>query len=143
MWPKIDANTDLKEIQKIHKDIWNYVMEVGHKPETPYISDCVLYSYAALQYLFQKSESPYRTEVKRCDFCPAIWGSEKNIGIVCWEPGSSYCEWFPDYHLNYNRERSRKVAEEIRDIPFDFDKIENAESNTNNKENDHGGSKTK
>lgn len=123
MWPKIDANTDPKEIQRIHEDIWNYVIENGHKPQTQYIFDCVLCEYAAARYHEFTSKYSGLTTVSHCDFCPAIWDPEDIDLSYCWESWSPYSKWLPNDNPLYDEEQSRKAAEQIRDIPFDFNKV--------------------
>lgn len=44
-WPKITDDTPLEEIKRIHQQIWQYVVENGEKPKTPYIQNCVLCEY--------------------------------------------------------------------------------------------------
>lgn len=49
IWPEITKNTPIEKVKKIHQQIWNYVIEHGKKPKTPYYFDCVACEYASLK----------------------------------------------------------------------------------------------
>lgn len=112
-WPKITANIRIEKIQRIHKDIWEYVVKNGHKPHTPYFSDCVACTYASLRKL--KANNKIRCSLGTispdCSFCPIDWGNN----MVCTEKESMYQTW-----LNLSKESKAKMdlAAKIRDIPF-------------------------
>lgn len=67
-WPTITNDTTVEEAFEIHRRIWDDVLtrfeRTGEleKPDTPYVSDCVLCQYAHMG----------------CSCCPADWGSEKD-----------------------------------------------------------------
>lgn len=67
-WPKITKDTPVEEVFEIHRRIWDDVLtrfeKTGEleKPDTPYVSDCVLCQYAHMD----------------CFYCPADWGSKKD-----------------------------------------------------------------
>ena len=100
IWPKITKYTTLEEVREIHRRIWDYAIEHGEKPETPYKLNCVLCEYAYMQ-------SQY---VIWCRACPADWGEP-----TCARRGSPYYLWA---HAENDPELKSFFAKNIRDVPF-------------------------
>ena len=95
-WPIITKDTPLSEIKEIHRRIWDYVIEHGEKPYTPYESDCVLCEYD-------------RACDDDCSHCPAKWS-----GVRCVSSGSEYYAWLDES----DPEKKRHLAIKVRDIEF-------------------------
>lgn len=106
-WPKITVDTTIEEIKRIHKDIWQYVVEHGKKPGTLYINDCVACEYAWI--IKRKRDSA--NELLFCHFCPINWGDCR----ICITSDSVYQAW-----ANAIRRYQEEIdlATKIRDIPF-------------------------
>lgn len=102
IWPEITKDTSMEEIKRIHKDIWNYVIEHGKKPRTPYIHNCVACEYVRQGFVI------------RCESCPIIWPDCK----ACLTDRSDglYDRWI----LSGGRERD-ELARQIRDLPWRFE----------------------
>lgn len=115
-WPKITAETPIEEIQRIHKRIWNYVIEHGEKPETPYAYDCVACTYVKLK----RSIDLTTDAAFHCESCPIDWG---DLG-TCGGYASVYKLWSKlskdarDDFSTYYRTDANCIAVVIRDIPF-------------------------
>lgn len=117
-WPEITKDTPLEEVRRIHRAIWQYVVENGEKPDTPYECDCVLCEYTGVRYL-------------TCDGCPAKWQMDKILykADECTQKGSPYYWWrkyrWSGYYQFIDHERipytKTQLAEMIRDIPFKGD----------------------
>lgn len=113
-WPEITKDTPLEEVKRIHQEIWNYVIVFGHKPDTPYPSDC-----AACAYCYAKD--PDLKSVGPCfDLCPIAWEKEdikypSHTYYIC---GKEFYQWMGA--TSYNE--AMKAAIKIRDIPFKFEK---------------------
>ena len=116
-WPIITKDTPLSEIKEIHRRIWDYVIEHGEKPETPYESDCVLCEYD-------------RAFGDACWHCPARWS-----GAYCTSKSFTYSTYWPtpgtpaitntvpesEYYAwldESDPEKKRHLAMKIRDIEF-------------------------
>lgn len=80
-WPSITANTTLEETQFIHRIIWDYAIEYGKKPITPYINNCPACEWAWIR-------KPKGRE-SICSACPIAWPDGKN----CMETSSLYASW--------------------------------------------------
>lgn len=96
-WPEITKDTPLEEIKRIHQQIWQYVVENGEKPETPYLSDCVCCSYCVARY------------GGNCFYFPAKWHDESG----CCHESSEFDIW--------NHSRTEETAQAVRDIPFKYE----------------------
>ena len=98
----------LEECKKIHKDMWEFVKEQEnltyeyvdrHYLKASYcaenglhlVNHCALCSYAQ-QKAFEQGN--YALYSDKCQYCPAIWGTEN----IC---NSFYCESSSDEHLNW------------------------------------------
>lgn len=103
-WPEITKDTPQTEVKRIHQLIWNYVIEHGKKPFTPYVNDCVLCVYA-------QNTIPHRVHYIEtlCRFCPASWTEN----IACPYDESLFNRW--------NKTRDPELAKQIRDIPFKYE----------------------
>lgn len=101
-WPEITKDTPLEEIKRIHQQIWQYVVENGKKPATPYLFSC-----SACEYVAEFTDS---WELGHCDICPIAWGERRSKIEPC---GELYYQWseFP----------TKETAEQIRDIPFKYE----------------------
>lgn len=100
-WPEITEDTTMEELQAIHKRIWQYVVENGGKPNTPYHNDCVACEYNGLFY--------FDEQFIRCDHCPIDWGEDRPCCA-----GSLYARWFG----SIDPIGASFLAKQIRDIPF-------------------------
>lgn len=113
-WPRVTADTPLSEIKRIHWLIWDYAINRGEKPCTPYFNDCVLCRYAsnkAITIALLKGSlgiSNYSLE-SRCHFCPVKWPNDDSCG----RSSSLYLRWFET--------RDPELAKKIRDLPFKED----------------------
>lgn len=101
-WPEITKDTPPEEIKRIHQQIWQYVVENGKKPETPYMFDCVAcaYNYSVL------CNGMFRI----CEKCIINWPVVSNESGPC---GDLFYQWY--------EERSKELAEKIRYIPFKYE----------------------
>lgn len=101
-WPKITVNTTLDELKEIHKRIWDYVIEYGRKPSTPYFSDCVCCEYDNLQVI------EHHHSFSDCHYCPLGKGFCNSVGL--------YRKW-----VSVEKSDSieaKHLATLIRDAPF-------------------------
>lgn len=97
IWPKITEDTPLEEIKKIHQRIWDYAIEYGHRPETPYMSDCIACEYDDLHK-------------RGCCSCPILWPDAH-----C-HSGGLYTKW-----RNTIGDEKIELARQIRDLPWKFE----------------------
>ena len=102
-WPIITKDTPLSEIKEIHRRIWDYVIEHGEKPETPYVYDCVLCEYSDIRYDVRG--------IRSCSECPARWPGKL---ARCYVLGTDYSGWCEES----DPEKKRLLAMKIRDIEF-------------------------
>lgn len=98
-WPVITAKTSMEEIKEIHQRIWDYVIENGHKPDTPYPSSCVLCA-------FDEKYSPKEFPTRYCYFCPMS-------GI---DPTNGCLNRLFDRYFFSEGETRTAYAKQIRDI---------------------------
>lgn len=104
-WPEITKDTPLTEVKRIHQAIWDYVIEHGEKPNTPYMSNCIACEYAHW-ILF-----------RNCDCCPVYWPAIKNgsrFCTGCFSGDGLYSKWCLN-KLNV------QLAKQIRDLPFKYE----------------------
>ena len=111
-WPEITSDTPFDEIRTIHERIWDYVIETGVKPNTPYRSNCAL-----CEYVFKQEIKNVETCARYCDYCPAIW-DQLDKTTCCYDMCSPYSEWFPSNHPFYDAEICKQAAIKVRNIPF-------------------------
>lgn len=104
-WPIITKDTPLEEIKAIHQRIWDYVIEHGKKPETPYVSNCVACEYDDLFFLSLPGN---------CYFCPIIW---PNGCCFSFHGNWLYSKW----QKEKNPEKKTELAHQIRDLPFKYE----------------------
>lgn len=95
IWPEITEETTIEELQVIHKRIWNYAIEHGVKPCTPYDCDCVGCHIR-------------RRYFGSCRDCVIDWGE----GRTCHD--GLYSHWLGETRMDVRR----KLAVKIRDLPF-------------------------
>lgn len=111
-WPTITKDTPIEEIHRIHKAIWQYVVENGEKPNTPYWDDCILCEYRYLLDFMNTDED--------CILCPVVWENGK-----CYEKGSPYRRWMLMRNTGFDDFANpfilKRLAEKIRDIPFKYE----------------------
>lgn len=69
--PIITKETPLEMVEEIHHRIWDYVIENGHKPHTPYINDCAACAYAGAD----------------CKNCPITWSFNGRLTGTCYDNG--------------------------------------------------------
>lgn len=103
-WPKITKDTPLEEVKRIHQKIWDYAIEHGEKPSTPYRNDCAACEYCHVT----------------CKHCPIDWKDDL-IGIVLFGCSRLYRAWNGAQHISENEERAISLAKKIRDIPFKYE----------------------
>lgn len=89
-WPVITKDTPISEIQRIHRMIWDYVIENGEKPKTPYFCDCACCEYDTLR-------------ADDCSTCPLY---DRHACFYL------YIKW------NLDEEARDMIAKQIRDAPF-------------------------
>lgn len=114
-WPEITKDTPLTEVKRIHQQIWDYVIEHGEKPNTPYYYDCVGCEVAIL---FPKLfENPDTTCLDNIDysFCPICWPENISNKKMCIR-GGLYTKWF----FTSGQEKAN-IARQIRDLPFKYE----------------------
>lgn len=107
-WPKISLDTPIEELQRIHRSIWQYVVEHGTKPSTPYAYDCVACEYAMFKRSLENSKG------SRCRYCPINWDETRGRVNCC----SLYSNWTVESTINSDSEKARGYALKIRDVPF-------------------------
>lgn len=97
-WPEITKDTPIEEVMRIHRRIWDYVIEHGEKPVTPYASDCAFCQYY---------EAHFDEYITNCnDVCLGDWGE----GLWCMT--SIYGMWLcTGDEIEY-----KELAKQIRDI---------------------------
>ena len=97
-WLTITKNTLLEEVKRIHQDIWQYVVDNGEKPITPYVSNCALCEYVRIHDF-------------SCIACPVKW----HDSFTCYNPYhiNEYVQWMLD--------PSAANAKRIRDILFKYE----------------------
>lgn len=108
-WPKITKDTPLTEVKRIHQAIWDYAIEHGEKPETPYNSNCAACNYA-------KMLSQFGDEY--CSRCPIVWPRIPTSVYInrCFSTGGPYSKW-----RNSTGEEKTELARQIRDLPFKYE----------------------
>lgn len=114
-WPEITKDTSLEEVRRIHRVIWQYVVENGYKPDTPYQHNCALCEYTYIHHL-------------KCTNCPAKWKMDEIPygAIYCGQEGSPYYWWATCCRNMFLKTTGHEfipytktqLAEMIRDIPF-------------------------
>lgn len=102
IWPEITKDTPIEEVKRIHQRIWDYAIEYGTKPVTPYASFC-----AACAYI--------KARLELCKDCPIIWPNGKCFGGR-YGDGYLYSEWF-----NSTDKQKTELARQIRDLPWKFE----------------------
>lgn len=113
-WPEITKDTPLTEVKRIHQAIWDYTIEYGEKPNTPYHGNCV-----GCEYVNLHGRNALGVD-EICEICPICWpktlgGSRSCIG----ENRSGLFDIFLDAikcDLDY-----RPIAKQIRDLPFKYE----------------------
>lgn len=105
-WPKITAETTVEELQRVHRVIWQYAVENGHKPVTPYEADCPACEYVRCRY----------GSGNTCDFCPINWG---DLGY-CTDPLSVFYMWISaiKQETTAGNIMAMRLAAIIRDVKF-------------------------
>lgn len=102
-WPRITIKTPIEEVKKIHQRIWDYAIEHGEKPITPYLADCVACAYDAL----------YEND---CKDCPIIWPKNEYEQTGCCGSNGLHTRW-----LFADGEEKTELARQIRDLPWKFE----------------------
>lgn len=102
-WSEITKDTPIEEVKMIHQKIWDYVIEHGDKPKTPYLCCC-----AACEYK--------NTQGIKCVSCPIIWPENRFGDHVCHDINGLHTKW-----ANAIGERKIELACQIRDIPWKFE----------------------
>lgn len=108
MWHEITVDTPIEEIKRIHKDIWNYVIEHGKKPETPYCANCIVCEYNLI------------IGGDCCD-CSIIWPKNSDGKRVCYDVGGLFIKW----DQSSDPEKT-ELARQIRDLPWKFESEEDS-----------------
>lgn len=122
IWPKITKDTPIEEVKKIHQQIWDYVIEHGEKPMTPYASDCAACEYDELYE-------------GRCRSCPIVWPADDddegrccNIPLDDDAPENWWTRPVSGLYGRWDRstgEERTELARQIRDLPWKFETEEN------------------
>lgn len=108
-WPEITKDTPLTEVKRIHQAIWNYVIEHGEKPDTPYHGDCVGCEY---EFLYPRSIDTL------CKICPIYWPKTADGTRSCIGDCNS---GLYDRFMNGGDFERLEVAKQIRDLPFKYE----------------------
>lgn len=107
-WPKITIDTPREELIRIHEQIWNYTIEHGDKPYTPYFGDCAACEFDGIFLLTKPYLFPVGLTSSVCKFCPLGEDFCSN------DPTGLYRKW-----LSAKLPRDKwKAAIEIRDAEF-------------------------
>lgn len=111
-WPTITADTPIEDLRRIHKEIWDYVVANGKKPNTQYVYECVLCEYA---YICARQVTPNsdRSWQVMCNYCPS--------NLQCRNAGSLFSKWTG----NYDPIIKRFLAKHIRDTKIDMRFVKN------------------
>lgn len=102
-WPEITKDTPLTEVKRIHQAIWDYVIEHGKKPDTPYHYDCVACTYDNLYSI-------------DCSTCPIIWPKNRDGENICTGFHGVYTKW-----VSKTGKEKTELACQIRDLPFKYE----------------------
>ena len=109
-WAKITKDTPLEEIKRIHQTIWDYAIENGRKPDTPYVCNCA----ACEWHCIHTGNRPgnYGIDNLCYDGCPIAWDGIplRFIGEFC---GKAFYEW--------DDNPTPENAKRIRDMPFKYE----------------------
>lgn len=98
-YPDITEDTPMKELMRIHKNFWNYVVEHGHLPLSKSFS----------------GPSPV-CQLYKCDDCPIDWPKNDVEKYRCTSYNGLYFKWF-----NATGGRKTELARQIRDLPWKFE----------------------
>lgn len=107
-WPEITKDTPLTEVKRIHQTIWDYVIEHGEKPDTPYRGDCIGCEYDIL----------YNKSLDSCEFCPIYWPKTIDGAHSC---VGEYDSGLYDRFMNGGDFERLEVAKQIRNLPFKYE----------------------
>lgn len=119
IWPEISKDTPIEEVKRIHQKIWDYVIEHGEKPDTPYTFDCVACEYASLKIDTHKMVDvidDFKNHYEAHNFCyncPIKWPNNQ------WCPSldSIFRKWFDENGPS----NMANIAKQIRDLPWKFE----------------------
>lgn len=125
-WPEITKDTPLEEVKRIHQMIWDYVIEHGEKPETPYENNCAFCEYGCS---IAKDEDDYHYKYdlytipvyNMCKYCPGDWTHEDipaGSDFACERNGGLYGRWSNAYCKIDEEAFVTDLAKQIRDIPI-------------------------
>lgn len=106
-WPEITKDTPMEEVKRIHQRIWDYVIEHGKKPDTPYTVDCAACTYITLQR-------------EQCNDCPILWPKNNRGDRICCINDGIYNQW-----RHATGKEKTELARQIRDLPWKFESEEN------------------
>lgn len=108
-WPEITEETPIEEVKRIHQMIWDYVIENGEKPDTPYTINCVACARTRI-------DSKYKFEAV-CDLCPIVWPGDA-LYPYCVSPREN---GLYDRFCNAYGAEKIELAKQIRDLPWKFE----------------------
>lgn len=120
IWPRINKNTSIEEVKRIHQRIWDYAVLYDMKPKTPYYCNC-----AACQYIVSNNQVD-------CSKCPIVWPKNR-YGKQCCFNGGLFSKWVytedpedrPAKFKYLSRSAMRiERAKQIRDLPWKFEESE-------------------
>lgn len=119
-WPKITSGTPMEEVVRIHRAIWDYVIEHKEKPDTPYLNDCAFCEYASCEYT--KHNPLGVSYMQKCRYCLGDWPKSKPwiSEYFCERGGGLYSKWLKACQMR-NLNRAKKLAIQIRNIPIKND----------------------
>lgn len=106
IWPEITKDTPIEEVKKIHQRIWDYAIEHGHKPDTPYKCNCVACEYD-------------EKHICLCRSCPIVWPENINGDNYCCDIDSY--SGLHDLWIKATDKEKTELARQIRDLPWKFE----------------------
>lgn len=107
-WPEITKDTPLTEVKRIHQQIWDYIIERGEEPDTPYHYDCVGCEYTFL----------HGKKFGICELCPICWPKTADGNYCC---VGEYDSGLYDRFMNGGDFERIEIAKQIRDLPFKYE----------------------
>lgn len=125
-WPEITANTPVEEVVRIHKMIWDYVIEHEEKPDTPYLNNCAFCEYGHQVAkdkgdFYHKYDWYSKTVTNMCKYCPGDWSHEDipaGSDFACERNYGLFYRWNNTRLKTDGQDLSAKLAKQIRDIPI-------------------------
>lgn len=121
-WTKITKDTPLKEIKRIHKEIWDYMVKNGRKLDdafNKYLFGCSICEYASdftgnyrMAVITDDFGNPYDA-YNFCYNCPIKWPNNQ----CCPSLNSLFRKWNEEQDIS----KKSDLAKQIRDLPWKFE----------------------